>query len=328
PVNNLFNMPQAINAAGQTVGYGFNYAGNMRPFAWQQGDLAPLIHPAAHRSFATGINNAGRVVGAGYILNTSGEITRSRAIKWTAGVPHDLGTLGGQHAVALAINNANDMVVGFSSTPTGQVKGFLYANNTMTALPGLPGASECYPYDISDTKFIVGAAVVGPSTRAFRLRNGAIEELSMPAGARAAAAYGTNIFGAAVGTFEIDLNTGAHAAVLWRANGQRVDMGNLGGPIPYAVARDINNQGQAVGKSLGADGDFAAFLWQAGQLYNLQDHLAPGFAGTRLLSASAINDHGVIAGTARIEGREMAVVLTPTVVPTQAFSPPITSLPE
>jgi probable HAF family extracellular repeat protein len=313
------SFPLGLNLNGRVVGYQYS-TGSMQPLNWKDGIPRDMTGPTFDRTFGAAVNNLGRVVGGGYITDSQGAILESHALKWTGGILSDLGTLGGRQAVALAINNANDQVVGYSTLPGDQVtKAFHYANGHMTALETLPGATLSYPYDISDNGYVVGAAVAGSPAKPFRLRNGSVEALSLPTGARTGSANAVNNIGAAVGTYEIDLDAGSYAAVLWRVTGERVDLGNLGGPLPYAVAKDINNAGQVVGTSLAGDGNFSAFLWQRGQLYDLNDFLLPGAPGVRLLSANSINDHGTIAASALLDsGIETTVLLTPIIpgVPT------------
>jgi probable HAF family extracellular repeat protein len=304
------SYPLSINQNNRVVGYS-NASGSMLPMNWKDGVDRPMTGPIFDRTFSAGVNNLGRVVGGGYILDSTGQIVESHALKWTGGQITDLGTLGGNNAVALAINNQNDTVVGFSTLPGETViKAFRYANGHMNAIETLPGATESYPYDISDNGFIVGAAVTGGTAKPFRIRQGTVEALSMPDGARTGSANAINNIGAAVGTYEIDLVAGSHAAVLWRASGERVDLGNLGGSVDYAVAKDINNLGQVVGTSLDANDAYSGFMWYQGQLFNLNDFLIDG-TNVHILSANSINDHGVIAAAAVVNGVQTTVLLSP-----------------
>src|SRR5262249_33610986 len=152
----------------------YQYTGGpMQPMNWKDGVAREMNGPTFDRTFGSGVNNLGRVVGGGYRIDGSGQILESHALKWTGSTLTDLGTLGGHHAVALAINNANDQIVGYSTlSGEGVTKAFRYANGHMTPVETLPGATESYPYDISDNGYIVGAAVAGAAAKPFRVRNG------------------------------------------------------------------------------------------------------------------------------------------------------------
>lgn len=302
-----------LNNNGRVVGYALGPSGAMRVLNWRAGANRTMSGLAAFdRTFGAGVNVLGRVVGAGQRLDASGAIVESRALKWTGGVVSDLGTLGGRHAAALAINDA-EWIVGYSTLPgESEVRAFIHRNGVMSPLTTLPGAVESYAYDISNSRYIVGTAVtVTTPARPWRFRDGVVTPLPIPPGARTGAAYAVNESGVAVGTYEISLYTGAHAAVMWQDT-QMIDLGNLGGALPYAVARDINNLGWVVGISLAPAG-LTGFLWQEGQMYDLNALLFDPPQGLRVLSATAVNHRGQIAGSGMLEGREVAILLTPIV---------------
>jgi probable HAF family extracellular repeat protein len=73
-------------------------------------------------------------------------------------------------------------------------------------------------------------------------------------------------------------------------------------PLPLtghisSQANGINERGQVVGFSCTLDSDCRAFLWENGDLKNLNDLVTPGFTGV-LLFAQDINDQGEITGRA------------------------------
>ena len=91
-------------------------------------------------------------------------------------------------------------------------------------------------------------------------------------------------------------------------------------PLPLAghissQANGINESGQVVGFSCTIDADCRAFLWENGVLKNLNDLVAPGFAGV-LLFAQDINDQGEITGRAfdPVTGLRRAFVAIPVSV--------------
>ena len=306
------SLPLSLNNNGRVVGYGFTPAGQIQAMNWKNGIATPLGGISVFdQTFANRVNILGRIAGAGYTLSASGQIVASHALKWTGGVMSDLGGLGGNFAAALGINDS-DQIVGFATTPgEAQTRAFAYDHGVMTALTTLPGATESYAYDISNTGYIAGAAVTSTPARPFLGHAGRAVALPSPAGARAGAANAVNDSGVAVGSYEISLATGEFAAVRW-TGGQMLNLGNLGGAFNYAVAADVNTGGQIVGTSNSPHG-YTGFVWQGGQMYDLSTLLAAPYSDLHISSANAINDRGQIAAAALIDGRQTAILLTPVV---------------
>ena len=315
PTTGPISFPLAISNAGRVAGYAYT-GPNYQALSWQNGAFASLPGLSSFtRSFANGVNTAGRTVGAG--IRPDG----SRALMWSSAGVTDLGTLGGAYAAALSLNDFNQ-VVGYSTTAgETQTRAFLYQSGSMQPLASLPGAIETIAYDISNTGYIAGTAVTSAPAAPILWSSGTPIRLPIPATARTGAANAVNNSGIAVGAYEINLATGAFAAAMW-TSGVLSNLGNLGGPTPYAVAADINNRNQVVGTSADPTG-LAGFLWSNGRMYNLSS-LIPGHPGLRITSASAINDSGQIAAAALIAGRQTAVLLSP--IPLAVPSPASLSL--
>jgi probable HAF family extracellular repeat protein len=309
PPTGPISQPLALNNNGRVVGYGFNAGGNIQALNWKGGLLSNLGGVSTFdRTFANKVNILGRIAGAGYHLDSTGGITQTHALKWVGGVMTDIGSLGGAHAAALAINDY-DQVVGYSTTAgETSVRAFIHQNGAMTPISTLPGATESYAYDISNTGYIVGTAVAGAPAKPFTWRAGVATQLPTPSWSRTGAANAVNDSGQAVGTYEINQYTGAFAATMW-VNGVRTDLGCLGGPLAYSTAADINNYGQIVGTSNSAHG-YTGYLWQGGHMFDLRDLVV---GNLEITSASSINDRGQIAAAALINGRQTAVLLTPIV---------------
>lgn len=307
PGSGSITQPLSLNNNGRVVGYGYPSQNHMRAMNWKSGAANNLGGVQSFdQTFANQVNALGRIAGVGFVLNGQGQIVETHALKWVGGAMTDLGGFGGKHAAALAINDS-DQVVGYASRP-GElaVWAFYHAGGVMTKLNILPGETESYAYDISNTRYIVGACVAGSPAKPFRWHQGVAQALPIPGSSRTGAANAVNDAGLAVGTYEINQFTGEFAAVAWSGT-TRIELGNLGGPVAYAVAKDVNNAGQIVGTSYSPSG-YSGFLWMNGQMHDLRS-LAPN--GTQITGANAINDNGQIAVTVMVNGQQAAAILTP-----------------
>ena len=103
-------FPSAINDSGQIVGMGGAAKHGRRAFLWSEGVMKDLGSFDGTISRATGINNAGQIVGF------SSTARGTRAFIWQNGVKTNLGVLSGDvDSEAYAINNKGQ-VVGISAS--------------------------------------------------------------------------------------------------------------------------------------------------------------------------------------------------------------------
>jgi probable HAF family extracellular repeat protein len=127
--NTNINWAKPLRAAALVT---FCFGAASANAAWTITDLGDL--PGGEdRSYATGINNSGQVVGQSY------SATGSRGFLWQNGTMTNLGDLpgGSDYSTAFGINNAGQ-VVGLSGAATGQ-SAFLWQNGTMTDLNTFAG---------------------------------------------------------------------------------------------------------------------------------------------------------------------------------------------
>jgi probable HAF family extracellular repeat protein len=182
----------------------------------------------------------------------------------------DLGTLGGPNSsenIQSPILNNEGVVVGFSDTSI--------------------------PCVIPDCFFF----------HAFRWRKGILSDLGTLPDGDNSVAFGINTRGQTIGQSENGLinplaGGAENRAVLWKKDGQIIDLGTLGGNDSRAFA--INDEGQIVGGALndvpdpfsmpGLGQQARAFLWQKGAMRDL------GTLGGPDSFAALINDRGQVVG--------------------------------
>lgn len=314
----LVSFPLGLGSDGRVVGYASTSSSPMQVMDWHSGEpswFAPI--QGASRSYGSKANAWGQVVGAAMTTDANGATLQTRAMRWNGPTGQSLGSLGGLHSAALGINDFG-RIVGYSTLAgESQVRAFEWAGGVMSELRVPGGATQSYAYDISNQGHIVGAYAGTRPARPIMWRDGVMYQLAIPDSSRTGTATAVNDSGLIVGNYEINQAYGTFAAVAWNQYFDRINLGNLGGSFPYAVANDVNNLGQIVGTS-NSPGGYTGFLWMNGQMVDLRSRLLPGSPGSQIVSAHGINDLGQIAAAALIDGRITAVLLTPVTASTPA----------
>jgi probable HAF family extracellular repeat protein len=136
----------AINAAGQIVGYERDVGGNMHAMIWERGEGHRLDHFDFGYSQGRAINSAGQAV---LVLYWSGPGGSAESYLWENGTLADLGSF---EAVGL---NALGDVIGFPSTPIPITSGFVWRAGTRHDLEGV--GSEALPWATNDIGQAVGS---------------------------------------------------------------------------------------------------------------------------------------------------------------------------
>jgi probable HAF family extracellular repeat protein len=249
----VVGVTAARGPTGQQETHGFVWSnGVMRDL----GNLGPVPAPGRAWSQATGINDAGQIVGG---ANRSNGFTH--AFLWTNGVMRDLGTLGGPNSGATAIN-AVGQVVGWSTLQAAPgavpvTHAFLWQNGTMKDL-GTLGGDYSHAFGINSLGEVVGESKTADGrTHAFRWANGQMTDL-LPQGGRSQA-LATNRSGRVVGA-----SAKGPRATVW-VNGLPRYWGPLG---EISAAFGINTAGLVVGTTQ-VNGVSRALIWTKGVMSDL-----------------------------------------------------------
>jgi probable HAF family extracellular repeat protein len=331
-------------AAGLLLPFGFLIAADGTPPATIT-DLGPP--PGFAITDGRGINNAQQVVGVMAVSPSGGYEASYHAFLYSHGTMMDLGTLGGFHSIARAINAAGQ-VVGYAET-FGQSHAFLYSDGVMNDL-GTLGGNYSDAYDINAAGQVVGYSSFPRdfNTRAFLYSDGVMTYIGSLDGVLSAAT-GINAAGQVVG-WETRAGKFFFHAFLY-SDGVMTDLGTLDGfPDSYAnrinasgqivgyastsgnftpraflyshgamtdlgtlggdfsYPSDINAAGEIVGYSTTTGGVSHAFLYSRGAMTDLNS-LLPAGSGWELKSAAAIDDAGRITGWGLINDQQRAFIL-------------------
>jgi probable HAF family extracellular repeat protein len=327
-----------INNVGQVAGGANTAAGEWHAFLWTAGatngvatnpqmqDLGTVS--GFPNSDALALNNSGQA--AGWVGDgTQYPYGTFDASYWDGTAPHDLGTLGGTYAEALALNNAVNghpvQVVGQSWTgalnPDGSrvIHAFLWQNGALTDLNSVlnnlvPSSGWVFQgaTGINDNQQVVG----------FGTYNGVMDNWLWHLGSSAQPTeLGAGLHPKAINTAGQVTGWSNYSVpyhgFLW-TNGNTTYLPLLPrlqyGTNDYAVALNTSSQVQVVGYTWGdvPTTNWRAVLWQNGNVIDLIKQI-PGSAGwSQLTRATGVNDAGQIVGYGGLtSGASHAFRMTP-----------------
>lgn len=199
----------------------------------------------------------------------------------------DLGTLGGQHSTATAING-NGQVVGYSETDPGDTHAFVFDGTTLQDL-GTLGGQNSHASGINSYGQVVGEAQneVGDWVSFVSAANTLTPGF---ASGETGILRAVNGKGQSVGTrYDAQFQS---QAVLRQPFGTVSELGTLGGTSSEAFA--LNEAGEVAGRAANLFEETRAFLFSAGTMQDL------GTLGGISSEAYALNSKGTVVGMSEL----------------------------
>jgi probable HAF family extracellular repeat protein len=301
-----------INANGDVVGWSAGPTGTRAFLYTNAAGMTALAGPAGRPvTTARAVNGIGTVVGNA----STGGSDIGHAVRWQAGVPLDLGTLGtGDYSDARGVN-ATGVTVGSSHTDGGgllALHAFRYTN-TLGMADLTPTSDDAHAEAINDAGQIAGWR----DGRAFRRTGTTFTDLGVASGFASSFAYAINGSGQVAG--HVISSTGNAEQIFRYTDGTMVILGGLG---EFNRALGINTAGDVVGYGLPVLGLRQGFVYtDAAGMQGLNQLIDPA-SGWYILGAGGINDAGQIAGWASGPIGQRAVRLNPgAVAPTPPNAP-------
>jgi probable HAF family extracellular repeat protein len=336
PANVNTSFGASVNDNGMIVGASEN--GQIDPLTgfpefeavvFGRGSVTDLGNFGGNGSGAFSVNNRGQIVGGA--LNTIPDPYGSflmgcsttacfpigqqmRASLWDRGELRDLGTLGGNDAVAGMINQSGQIAgTSYTNTIPNPATGipsqdpFFYDHGKMVDIGNL-GGTFAYANYMNESGQVVGLSTLAGDavSHPFSWERGRLTDIGTFGGGYGEA-HSVNNAGDVVGVANL-AGDQVHHAFLW-SKGKLTDLGTLGGS---STAWAINSSGQVVGSSYVTSDTVHAVLWEKGTgIVDLNDFIPPG-SGLYLQNADYLNDQGQISGGAILDdGHERAYLLTP-----------------
>ena len=308
-----------LSISGNDVPHAFLYQAGSTG-GYQNGPLKDLGTLGGTNSGGGGLNDAGIVVGNSLVDQSNTHAMASVS-------PNDLGTLVGSYAEADYINN-NGQIAGYSAAPGGSFAFYLPTIRPLVASDALTlGGNSSVAKGINAIGQVIGVSnLVASSTvqHGFIYTPGDASPLDLgtlnPAFANGSSdAEAINSAGQVVG--RSDLSVSQHHAYLSSLVGNSrvmTDLGTLNGGLGNSTADAINTWGDVVGTATNSAGATVPFLYTNGQMIDLNALIqAAGSDFTKLLTATGINDSGMIIGQGKTSsGAVNAYVLTYSAVST------------
>lgn len=322
----------AINAAGEVVGYLLNDSSRKFAVTWGSGPYALHVLPIAtlpgselraKSTEAIEISDTGYIVGKQYLVRAD-----SIPLRWDPGggtvrvlrPPQGVSADDEVHDV-----NSNGIAVGLRVTagpnpPFRRTAIWLTPQLSFSLSSERDGFDDNYANAVNDAGTIVGYAIPLGTTvsHAFRrVADGEMQDLGdLPGGEDHSVALDVNEADQVAGW---STSATGERAILWDADGSMLDLGEISGGSDYSYrAGLLNNTAVVVGSF--HDGDRSRyFVWAADtgmqNLVDMIDPLDPLYpriaSGELQIQINDLNDAGAMVGAASSSSESIPIVLVP-----------------
>lgn len=294
----VVTYPAAINNNGKVAGRMYGASFGWHAFAWQAGartDLGALATVSPRASLATGINQAGDIVG----MSESNLYTNS-AFLYRNGVM----SLVFPNAAAMGINSSSQ-IAGYVKNTAGVHQAVVFQNGTIQFASTVTGCPYTEGHAINDNGVMaITALCTNTHLHASTWHNGTLTDLGAPYQGDSST-NGINGAGEVVGDWT---QSGFTMGVEW-TKGAIYGLYPLPGQASSSAAA-INSTGRVAGYSRDTAGRQHAVAWSGFAVQDLTAQLSPS-SGWVLEYATGINDYGQIVGEGLHNGVEHGFLFTP-----------------
>ncbi|TBW32916.1 autotransporter domain-containing protein [Siculibacillus lacustris] len=254
-----------------------------------------------YSSAVSGLSADGSVI-VETILTWAGN---ERAVRWSGGIGTDLGTLGGNDAVATGVSADGSVVVGYSSDRRSgdlarlpKTHAFRWSGGVMTDLGSLGAANRATAVSADGAVVIGGISFADGSSDPFRWVGGTMTDLGRLGWARGGASLVSADGSVVVGWLSSQIyprfvDVPEHA-FRW-TGGTMTDLGTLGGSISYATGLSHDGSITVGASRLSGDGATHAVRWVG---TTIQDLGTLGGLDSRAAAVSA--DGSVVVGASAV----------------------------
>lgn len=289
----------AVGGSNVAVGTVLDSAGASRAAIWHLGPpdtLEVLPLPAGYdRAGADGANAAGVVVGAAS-RGSATDRRGMRAVRWTPSSVELLPSLSGYQASAASSVNARGAVAGVVTDARGRDRAVIWSGGGISPLPPTPpGGVDVIAVsnagDVAGTIFPTGPGPDANSAQAVVWRHGRVQRIFARAQGSTSTVNGASPGGLVVGGVGTATRSEGVLAFVWSpgSEGGTVDTSLKTADAGITRYTGANDRGVLVG----VDDGLESFVRVRGQRRTL-----PSPAGWSTAAPVAVNDAGLIAGTA------------------------------